>query len=199
MDLALRLLEHLARRPRERNITNNTSGRFKPDSFISMGVHGAACVTVEEKPLKKYKQGVMGSDPDYENIQKIDFKNWKNLYGDTPFIISFSVIADHNTFLLKMGAIDNRSRQNIEIYRCDLRVPGARAHFAFNLVQLLPVLKAIIEGSSTALIPTMRITTHSTDLAITKYIQSIQCPPIGSVLVEKEWHFRGKQDVLRTI
>eukprot|EP01035_Chromulina_nebulosa_P039923 gene39923-53984_t len=138
MDLALRLLEHLARRPRERNITNNTSGRFKPDSFFSMGVNGAACVTVEEKSRKKYKQGVMGSDPDYENIQKIDFKNWKNLYGDTPFFISFSVIADHNTFLLKMGAIDNRSRKNIEIYRCDLQVPGARAHFAFKLVQMLP-------------------------------------------------------------
>eukprot|EP01036_Dinobryon_divergens_P030526 gene30526-39781_t len=130
MDLALRLLEYLARRPRERNITttNNTSGRFKPDSFISACVNGAACVTVEEKPLKKYKQGVMGSDPEK--------------------LARFSVIADHNTFLLK---IDNRSKQNIEVYRCDLQVPGTRAHIAFKLAQMLPVLKAIIEGSSAAL------------------------------------------------
>jgi len=40
-----------------------------------MGVNGAACVTVEEKPLWAYKEGVMGSDPDFENLHKIDFCN----------------------------------------------------------------------------------------------------------------------------
>mmetsp|Transcript_23790 Transcript_23790/g.32721 ORF Transcript_23790/g.32721 Transcript_23790/m.32721 type:complete len:587 (+) Transcript_23790:54-1814(+) len=195
MDLALRLVEHLARRPRERNISNNTSGKYRPDSFIPMGINGAVCVTVEEKPLKMYKQGVMGSDPEFENLQKIDFANWEKLYGDTPYIICFSVIADHSIFLVKMGAIEFRSRQNVELYRCDLRMPGARAHFAFKVVQMLPVLKAIIEGSSTALIPMIRVTTHSRDRAITKTIQAIQCPAIGSVLVEKEWECPGVQDM----
>ena len=46
----------------------------------------------------------MGCDPGYGNIQKVDFKNWKYFYGDTPFIISFSIITGHNTSLFKMGA-----------------------------------------------------------------------------------------------
>lgn len=191
MDLALRLIEHLARRPRERNVTNKTSGRYKPDSFIPMGVNGAACVTVEEKPLWMYKQGVMGSDPDHENLHKVDFNNWRNLYGNCPYIICFSVIADPSIFMLKMGVIEFFSRQNVELNRWDLRVPGARAQFAFKLVQMLPVLKAIIEGTEAALIPMIRLTNHSADMTITKTIQAIQCPALGVVLVEKEWSFQG--------
>jgi hypothetical protein len=199
MDLALRPIEHLARRPRERNVTNKTSGRYKPDFYVPMGVNGAACVTVEEKPLWMYKPGVMGSDPDLENLQKVDFNNWRNLYGTCPYIICFSVIADPFTFLLKMGVIEFASRQNIELDRWDLRVPGARAKFAFKLVQMLPVLKAIIEGTGAALIPMVRMTNHSADRRITKTIQAIPCPALGVVLVEKEWSFQACSDALPRI
>jgi hypothetical protein len=191
VDLALRLIEHLAQRPRERNVSTRTSGNYGPDHFVPMGVNGAACVTVEEKPLWVYKEGVMGSDPDLENLHKIDFNNWKNLYGDCPFIICFSVIADPSTFLLKMGAIEFASRQNIELCRWNLSLPGARAQFAFKLVQMLPVLKAIIVGSSKSLISMIRMTSHSTDRMITKTIQAVQCPALGVVVVEKEWAFQG--------
>jgi hypothetical protein len=191
MDLAIRMVEHLARRPRERNVSSKTSGRYKPDSYVPMGVKGAACVTVEEKPVWMYKEGVMGSDPDMENLKKVDFNNWKNLYGDCPFIICFSVIADPTIFKLRMGAIEFASKQNVELYSCDLKVPGARAKFAFKLFQMLPVLKAIIEGSKTALIPMIPMTRHSSNRSIVKNIQAIQCPTLGVVLVEKEWSFVG--------
>lgn len=189
VDLALRLVEHLARRPRERNFANTTSGRYKPHCYIPMGVKGAACVTVEEKPFWMYKQGVMGSDPDYDNLHKVDFNNWRNLYGDCPYIICFSAIADPSVFILKMGAIELASRQNVELGRWDLRVPGARAQFAFKLVQMLPVLKAIIEGTEAALIPMIRLTNQSADRTIA--VQAMQCSSLGVVLVEKEWSFRG--------
>lgn len=191
MDLALRPLEHLARRPRERNDANKTSGRYKPDSYIPMGVKGAACVTVEEKPSWMYKQGVMGNDPDHENLHKVDFDNWRNFYGNTPYIICFSVIADTFTFMVKMGAIEFATKQNVELQYWDLRLPGARAQFAFKLIQILPILKAIIEGSEAALIPMIRLTNHSADRMVTKSIQAIQCPALGVVLVEKEWSFHG--------
>ena len=199
MDLSLRLVEHLAQRPRERNVTNKSSGRFKPDCFVPMGVNGAVCVTVEEKPLWMYRQGVMGRDPDLENLNKVDFKSWRKLYGDCPYIICFSVIADSYNFMLKMGAIEFASEQNVELYRCDLRMPGARAQFAFKLVQMLPVLKAIIEDSKAALIPMIRMTNHSADGTITKTIQAIQCPGLGAVLVEKKWSFERGPGALQII
>jgi len=63
-----------------------------------MGANEAACVIIEGKLLKMYKRGMRGCDPELDNLRKIDFNNWKKLYGDILYIICFSVIADHSTF-----------------------------------------------------------------------------------------------------
>jgi len=90
-----------------------------------------------------------------------------------------------------MGAIEYATRKNVELFRCDLRIPDSRPKFSFKIFQLLPVLKAMIEGTKTAAISMIRQLTWNSNGTISKEVEAFQCSELGVVLVEKHWHYHG--------
>lgn len=155
LDLALLLLEHLARRPRERNSTNNSYDRYKSDSFIYMGV---IVLLLTNNYLRSINEAWWDAILTMGTSKKLISRTGNPL--TVIIIISFIVIAGHNIFLVKMARsiIIPDNILDFIVVICKYRVPA-------------PVL--LLNWFNCCYPFWKQLSSHSTDRAITKYIQAI--------------------------
>mmetsp|Transcript_14195 Transcript_14195/g.19369 ORF Transcript_14195/g.19369 Transcript_14195/m.19369 type:complete len:542 (-) Transcript_14195:60-1685(-) len=186
MDVVFGIFEVFVNQPRRRNVSNKTSGPFKPDNMYCDGARGDVYLVGEEKPKAEYRQGIVGKDPAAENLHKTQFNNWEKCYGSLPFIFAYDAVGDHYRVEFNFGVIDKDTRSFVKLFSGNLAAYRNRAAFALVLFKILPVLKSVIERAASSITPMFHVqTSFANHNTIRKEVTMLHHN--GFRFIEKKW------------
>ena len=178
-------------RNRNRNTSTHTSGTKKPDYSLRKGK--SPIFNGEEKLSSNYRKGVYGHDPEKECVDKTPWERWTDFYGDTPFILAYTCLADDKNVYVEVGLLVKTTRTFFSLFAVDIAQSANRPVFARKIFNLLPVLAYIYERSKGSIMAIGMLKTGSTVLC------SLQSTSIivddKKLTVEKKWSFHNPDDV----
>lgn len=188
VDAVMRLFEVFVNQPRRRNVSNKISSKFKPDYMSCDGARGDVYLVGGEKPRDVYVPEVIGKDPAAENIHKTRFEDWKQCYGNLPYIFAYDAVGSSGRVDFNFGVLDSNTRSFVNLYSGDIAHYRNRAEFVLVLFKLLPVLKAVITGAASAVTPMyQQLQSWSHGAKIRKIVAMLYFE--GESIVEKKWEW----------